>query len=149
MNSLTFDSAAGLARRLHRFPLFEKECRGRPTPSGAFDRLSLGNQKVAASLYEAQNAGTSPTGSTLKPLTLNQIAAKRQAGQGWGQIFRDMKAQGLLHEKTLRQVVTRYGKFTGLERTANARSNGKLNALGAGASGYVDGGSDGNGHGGK
>jgi hypothetical protein len=119
------------------------------TPSGAFDRLSLGNQKVAASLYEAQNAGTSPTGSTLKPLTLNQIAAKRQAGQAWGQIFRYMKSQGLLHEKTLRQVVTRYGQFTGLERTANASSNRKLNALGAGASGYVEGGSDSNGHGGK
>lgn len=118
-------------------------------PSGAFDKLSLGNQKVAASLYQAQSAETSSTGSTLKPLTLNQIAAKRQAGQGWGQIFRDMKAQGLVHEKTLRQVVTRYGQFAGLERTKNAKSNSRRNALGAGASGYVDGGSDGNGHGGQ
>jgi hypothetical protein len=112
------------------------------TAPGAFDKLSLGNQKVAASLYEAQNPGTLATGSTLKPLTLNQIAAKRQAGQGWGQIFRDMKAQGLVHEKTLRQVVTRYGQFAGLERagSANGRNTSKLNALGTSASGYADGG---------
>lgn len=112
------------------------------TPQGAFHKLSLGNQKVAASLYEAQNPGTLATGSTLKPLTLNQIAGKRQAGQGWGQIFRDMQAQGLVHEKTLRQVVTRYGQFTGLERAANTNgsSNGKLDALGRSASGYADGG---------
>lgn len=119
------------------------------TALGAFNKLSLGNQKVAASLHDAQNPATLATGSTHKRLTLNQIAAKRQAGQGWGQIFRDMKAQGLVHEKTLRQVVTRYGKFTGLEQVANANgsSNGKLNALGKGAGGYVDGGFYGNGHG--
>jgi uncharacterized membrane protein YdfJ with MMPL/SSD domain len=121
------------------------------TAPGAFDKLSLGNQKVAASLYDAQTPGVLATGSTHKPLTLNQIAAKRQAGQEWGQIFREMKAQGLVHEKTLRQVVTRYGQFTSPEQTTNGKSssNGKLSSLGVGTNAYVDGGRYGNGLGGK
>src|SRR5258705_9029736 len=85
---------------------------GAPTTSGAYDKLSLGNQKVASALYQAQTS-TVPTtagGSTqaARPLSLEQIAAKRRSGQAWGQIFREMKALGLVHEKSLGQVVARY-----------------------------------------
>src|SRR5262245_32987066 len=80
------------------------------TSTPAFDKLSLGNQTVAASLSQAETAGTSPTGSPIRPLTLQQIAAKRLSGQSWGQIFREMKAQGLVQEKSLSQVVSRYGQ---------------------------------------
>lgn len=60
-----------------------------PDPNeGAFDELSPGSRKIARALFEAQQART-------KPLSLNDIAALRQRGQGWGAIFIDMKAQGL------------------------------------------------------
>src|SRR2546425_11251621 len=62
--------------------------------TGAFNKLSLGNQKVAASLYEAQNARTSPAGSPGRPLTLQQNAAKRLSGPGWGDNFRGGKGAG-------------------------------------------------------
>lgn len=78
-------------------------------PAAAYDRLSLGNQKVALALYQAQ---TPMMGTTARPFSLEQIAAKRRGGQGWGQIFRELKAQGLVHEKTLGQVVARYLQTT-------------------------------------
>lgn len=86
------------------------------TSAPAFDKLSLGNKKVAASLYQAQTPGTSPTGSPIRPLTLQQIASKRLSGQSWGQIFREMKAQGLVQEKSLSQVVSRYGQVADSEQ---------------------------------
>ena len=80
------------------------------TPSGAYDKLSLGNQKVASALYQAQSApaSTKRTTQAARPLTLEEIAAKRRSGQEWGQIFRELKAQGLVQEKSLGQVVARY-----------------------------------------
>jgi len=82
------------------------------SPSSAYDKLSLGNQKVAAALYQAQNPAVASTAHGVapaaRPLSLEEIASKRRSGQAWGQIFRDMKAQGLVHEKNLGQVVARY-----------------------------------------
>jgi hypothetical protein len=114
--------------------------------TSAFDKLSLGNQKVAASLYEAQNARTSPTGSPIRPLTLQQISAKRLSGQSWGQIFREMKAQGLVQERSLSQVVSRYGQVAGPERGASATGAGRASAVGGTS---LDGVSYGSGHGGR
>jgi len=90
------------------------------TSTPAFDKLSLGNQKVAASLHQAQTPGTSPTGSAIGLLTLQQIASKRLSGQSWGQIFREMKAQGLVQEKSLSQVVSRYGQVGDYELRTTA-----------------------------
>lgn len=98
------------------------------TSAPAFDKLSLGNQKVAASLYQAQTPGTLPTGPPIRPLTLQQIAAKRLSGQSWGQIFREMKAQGLVQEKSLSQVVSRYGQVTDSERRTTATGAGRVSA---------------------
>src|SRR5215470_2716648 len=82
------------------------------SPSGAYAKLSYGNQKVAAALYHAQNPAVASTAHGVapaaRPLTLEEIASKRRSGQVWGQIFREMKAQGLVHEKSLGQVVARY-----------------------------------------
>src|SRR5262245_48939747 len=103
------------------------------TSAPAFDKLSLGNQKVAASLYQAQTPGTSPTGSPIRPLTLQQIAAKRLSGQSWGQIFREMKAQGLIQEKSLSQVVSRYGQVADSERGTTATSASRARAAGSAA----------------
>lgn len=81
-----------------------------PAPTtGAFEKLSPGNQKVASALYQAQNTGTTPPTTTL---TLDEIAARKQSGQGWGQIFNNMKAQGLVQEKNLGQTVSKYNQST-------------------------------------
>jgi hypothetical protein len=82
-------------------------------PARAYDKLSLGNQKVASALFQAQSSvvtaspvnGSSPAS---RPLTLEEIAVRRRRGQTWGQIFRDMKARGLVHERTLGLVVANY-----------------------------------------
>src|SRR5215510_13008428 len=100
------------------------------TSTPAFDKLSLGNQKVAASLHQAQTPGTSPTGSAIGLLTLQQIASKRLSGQSWGQIFREMKAQGLVQEKSLGQVVSRYGQVADSEQGASASGARKASAAG-------------------
>jgi hypothetical protein len=72
------------------------------TGTGAFERLSPGDQKIARSLFEAQ---TTSGGAT--PLTLDQIAAKKKDG-GWGQVFKQMKEQNLVADKNLGQVVSNF-----------------------------------------
>jgi hypothetical protein len=70
---------------------------------GAFDKLSPGNQKIADALFAAeQNTTPSPT----KPLSRDDIAAMKQNGKGWGEVFTSMKAQGLVQEKNLGKVVS-------------------------------------------
>jgi hypothetical protein len=80
--------------------------------SGAYERLSPGNQKVARALFDAQAALAQPSpGSSSgasKTLSLDEIAAQKQNGTAWGQVFSAMKARGLLREKDLGQVVSRY-----------------------------------------
>ena len=61
-------------------------------PGGPFDRLSPGNQKIARSLFEAQPSRVPPG---TRPLTLDQIAARKQSGEGWGRVYDGMKSQGL------------------------------------------------------
>ena len=83
------------------------------TQARAYDKLSLGNQKVASALFQAQSSvvtGITVNGSARasRPLTLEEIAVRRRSGQTWGQIFRDMKAHGLVHERTLGLVVANY-----------------------------------------
>jgi hypothetical protein len=76
-----------------------------PASAATFAALPPGEQKIVRALYEAQPA-SSPT---FKPLTLNQIAARKGSGQGgWGQVFKDMKAQGYVSQKNLGAVVSAY-----------------------------------------
>jgi hypothetical protein len=72
------------------------------TGTGAFEKLSPGDQKIARALFEAQktNGGTAP-------LTLDQIAARKQH-TGWGDVFKQMKAQGLVTDKNLGEVVSNF-----------------------------------------
>src|SRR4030095_12901332 len=56
---------------------------GAPTTARAYDKLSLGNQKVASALYQAQSSvvdAIAANGSTpaSRPLTLEEIAARRR-----------------------------------------------------------------------
>ena len=72
------------------------------TNTGAFDKLSPGDQKIARALFEAQK-----TNGATAPLTLDQIAAKKQH-TGWGEVFKQMKAQGLVTDKNLGQAVSNF-----------------------------------------
>ena len=116
------------------------------TTTGAFDKLSTGNQKVASALFQAQN------GSTSTPLTLDEIAAKKHSGQGWGEVFKSMQKQGLVQEKNLGQVVSKYNHATkGVVTTASGRvvpgptSNASDGSSSPGNSGNAGGASNGKG----
>ena len=80
------------------------------TTSSPYDSLSPGNQKIARALFEALTTGTTTTSTAPKTLTLDEIAAMKQSGRGWGNVFKDMKAQGLVQDKNLGQVVSRYSQ---------------------------------------
>jgi hypothetical protein len=73
------------------------------TSDGATIALSLGNQKIARALFEAQTLnGETPA------LSLEEIAALKKGGLGWGQILKKMKDDGLIEERNLGQVVSKY-----------------------------------------
>ena len=101
-----------------------------PPASGAYQKLTPGNQKVARALFEAQTVpmtttttkagqpsvpspATAPSASGAngrKPLTLDQISAMKQNGSGWEYVFRQMHAQGLLTDKNIGQVMARHSQ---------------------------------------
>jgi len=76
-------------------------------PSGSFQSLSPGNQNIARALFEAQQ----PTAKGPAPLSLNQIAASKGSA-GWGEVFKQMKSEGLVNAKNLGQVVSSYEHTT-------------------------------------
>jgi hypothetical protein len=76
------------------------------TGTGAFEKLSPGDQKIARALFEAQNTTQTSSGGAT-PLTLDQIAAKK-SHTGWGEVFKQMKAQGLVTDKNLGEVVSSF-----------------------------------------
>lgn len=71
---------------------------------GAFDNLSTGNQKIARSLMDAQ---TLPADGTSEPWTLDQIATAK-GETGWGNVFKQMQAEGLVESRNLGQLVSQY-----------------------------------------
>jgi hypothetical protein len=75
---------------------------GQTTGTGAFDKLSRGDKKIARALFEAQR-----TSGGTAPLTLDQIAARKEH-TGWGEVFKQMKAQGLVTDKNLGQAVSSF-----------------------------------------
>lgn len=116
-----------------------------PPAAHAYDKLSLGNQKVASALYQAQSsAATTVTSSgsspAPRPLSLEEISTRRRSGQTWGQIFRDMKARGLVHERTLGQVVANYLKTADEppRMLASDRSTGRTSTLDVESNGYTE-----------
>jgi hypothetical protein len=101
---------------------------GQTTGTGVFAQLSPGQQKIAQALFEAQTKSTAPNAPT--PLTLDQIAAKKQGHEGWGEVFKAMKTQGLLTQKNLGQVVSsferRHPEAAKLEKAERPEKPGKL-----------------------
>ena len=76
------------------------------TAGGAFSQLSAGQQKIARALFEGQPR--SIASNAPKPLTLDQIAMKKKGHEGWGEVFKAMKKQGLVSQQTLGEVVSGY-----------------------------------------
>ena len=70
----------------------------------AVENLSPGNRLIAEALFSAQRPDAN--GRPSWPLT--RIAAERDAGQNWGEVFELMKSENLLRADTLGQVVTWY-----------------------------------------
>lgn len=73
----------------------------------SFDQLSPGNQRIVESLFEGQSISGDGTGEAW---TLDKISAAKQDGQGWGQIFKQMKSEGLIEAKNLGQLVSAHSK---------------------------------------
>jgi hypothetical protein len=70
------------------------------TTAGAFQSLSPGDQKIANALFAAQTTRGSGR------LSRDQIATLKGSA-GWGQVFGQMKADGVLQARNLGQVVSR------------------------------------------
>ena len=85
--------------------------------AGSFSSLSPGNQKIARSLFLAQK----PTANGPAPLSLNQIAALKEK-EGWGEVFKQMKAERLVTAKNLGQVVSAHEKALHTATTAGGRT---------------------------
>jgi len=88
-------------------------------PTGNFDSLSPGNQKIANALFSAQK-----TTGTTTPLTKNQIAGLRST-EGWGRVFKTMKADGLVTAKNLGHVVSSYNHSQRSSTTSTARGSSR------------------------
>ncbi|HEV2550699.1 MAG TPA: hypothetical protein VGU20_25525 [Stellaceae bacterium] len=86
--------------------------------AGSFSDLSPGNQNIARALFYAQH----PAANGPQPLSMNQIAALK-GQEGWGEVFKQMKAEGLVNEKNLGEVVSSYEHHR--HDTRAASSNGR------------------------
>jgi hypothetical protein len=112
---------------------------GTTSTIGSFAALAPGNQTIVRALFEAQQpptptgaasttstTSTTSTGATSSasgtPLTLDQIAALK-GHEGWGVVFKQMKAEGLVQAKNLGQVVSRYRQELRASAAAAASSN--------------------------
>jgi hypothetical protein len=93
-----------------------------PATAGDFRQLSPGNQKIAQALFGAQRPATAGP-----RLTLDQIAELKETG-GWGKVFRQMKADGLIQARNLGQVVSAH------EHAIHAAGGGRVATTGRGGS---------------
>jgi hypothetical protein len=113
-------------------------------PTGNFNSLSPGNQKIANALFSAQK-----TTGTTTPLTKDQIAGLKGT-EGWGRVFKTMKADGLVQSKNLGQVVSGYQHTLrssttstatthtgGLTTRASMRTGGRVSGAGMSGRGFA------------
>ncbi len=105
------------------------------TGTGAFSSLSPGNQKIVQALCAAQKNGCDGTGS----LTLDQIAAMKPKGEGWGEFFR--QHQDLFPgAKNLGEAVSNFERSQKASSTASGSTSttGKEKSEGAVSKGRDD-----------
>jgi hypothetical protein len=98
-----------------------------PSPSAGGATLSPRDQKLARVIYQAQRPD-----APAPRLTLEQITARRTRGETWSEVLKDMKARGLVSERSLLQALVQAGGdsvvrpngTSGVVR-ANVSANGK------------------------
>jgi hypothetical protein len=73
--------------------------------SRGLEGLSPGNRLIAQALFNAQKAVT--VGGR-HAWSLERVAVARTGGSNWGEVFQQMKRDGLIEAETLGQVVTWY-----------------------------------------
>jgi len=76
-----------------------------PAAARTLEGLSPGNRLIAQALYSAQKS-SGATGH--QPWTLTRVALARAGGRNWGDVFQQMKQEGVMEAETLGQVVTWY-----------------------------------------
>lgn len=79
---------------------------GGRTSVPAFEQLSPGNQKIAMTLFAAQRRGSGIR-------SLEEIASAKSNGTRWSAIFNALKADGLVAEQNLGQVINRHASGDG------------------------------------
>lgn len=97
-----------------------------------FEALSAGDRKIGRALFLAQH----PTASGPAPLSLNQIADLKAHGS-WAKVFAQMQSRGLLHAKTLGQIVNGYQRGDNRRPPARISSNDRSPTLVTGGDGSV------------
>jgi hypothetical protein len=82
-------------------------------PHGASPARAAGDARIARALHWAQipervaaDGGPEPA----RPWALDELLAMGRAGAAWGQVFKRLKAEGLIREQTLGQVVARWAR---------------------------------------
>jgi hypothetical protein len=80
-----------------------------------------GDPRIARALHWAQTlpSGDGPHGAH-RLRTLDELIALAEQGRGWGRVFKQLKAEGLIHEQTLGHVVARWTGRRHALRTAPA-----------------------------
>lgn len=68
------------------------------------------DSQIARALYDGQISDGSGVGT---PRSLDEIAAMARQSSGWTQVFKQLKAEGLLEAQTLGQVVARWNNRSG------------------------------------
>jgi hypothetical protein len=77
-----------------------------PTNEGTFEALSPGGQKIVSAIYDSQLGSTNDqAGGTL--LTRDDIAAMK-ANTGWGNVYKQLQAEGQVTHKNLGQAISSY-----------------------------------------
>ncbi len=98
----------------------------------AFRTLAPGEQRIARVLYDAQMAGGDSGASWPQPgarlRSLDEIAEMHRSGAGWSQVFKQLKADGLIAEQTLGHVVARRTRYAGSAEISTPRLAAELRA---------------------
>jgi len=107
---------------LHSIPSQRELRRTDPAPATTFTSLSPGEQRIARALYEAQKATSDARAGESKVRSLDEVAGMERNVCGWNQVFKQLKAEGLLVEQTLGHVVARWTRLRRPVRTAFAEA---------------------------
>lgn len=106
---------------------------GTPPPS-AYEQLSTGGRKIADAMFDGQSV----TADGPEAWSIEQIAAAKQDGQGWGEIFHQLKSEGLTDARNLGELVS--GRYQPTTATGDTTTTGEsAAAVTDGASGKSSG----------